>query len=67
MLRDNKGNLSETKIMTFIGFFAFLAITVYVLYSIPDKFNYELFALLSGGGAVGTRIIDKYLNIKGSK
>jgi hypothetical protein len=42
-------------------------VSVYCLYAAPDKFDYNLFSILAGGGAVGTRVIDKYLNIKASK
>ena len=64
MFKDKEGNLSTTKIMSFVGFFAFLATSVYVLYACPEKFNYELYAILTGGGSVGTRVLDKWLNIK---
>ena len=67
MFRDNLGNISTTKIMSFVGFFAFLATTVYVLYACPEKFNYDLYAILTGGGAVGSRVIDKWLNIKANQ
>ena len=67
MFRDNLGNISTTKIMSFVGFLAFLATTVYVLYACPEKFNYDLYAILTGGGAVGSRVIDKWLNIKANQ
>lgn len=67
MFKDKDGNLSTTKIMAFTGFFAFLITTIYVLYACPEKFNYELFAILSGGGAVGTRVVDKWLNIRANQ
>ena len=64
MFKDNSGNLSSTKIMSFIGFLAFLITSGFVIWLMPDKFNYELYAILTGGGAVGARVIDKWLNIK---
>lgn len=64
MFKDNQGNISSTKIMSFIGFLAFLITSGFVLWLLPDKFNYELYAILTGGGAVGSRVIDKWLNIK---
>ncbi len=63
MFKDKDGHFSSTKVMSFCGFFAFLVISAYCLYAVPDKFSYQLFAILSGGGAVGTRVVDKYLNI----
>lgn len=64
MFKDKEGNLSTTKIMSFVGFFAFLITSCFVLWLHPEKFNFELYAVLTGCGAVGSRIIDKYLNIK---
>ena len=67
MFKDNENNLSITKIMSFIGFLAFLITSGFVIWLMPDKFNYELYAILTGGGAVGTRILDKYMNISNNK
>jgi hypothetical protein len=67
MFRDKDGHVSSTKIMSFCGFFAFLITTIYVLYACPEKFNYDLYAILTGGGAVGSRVIDKWLNIKANQ
>jgi hypothetical protein len=53
--------------MSFCGFFAFLMVSVYCLYAAPDKFDYNLFSILAGGGAVGSRVIDKWLNIKANQ
>ena len=64
MFRDKDGHLSSTKVMSFIGFFAFLITSGFVIWLLPEKFNYELYAILTGGGAVGSRILDKWLNIK---
>lgn len=67
MFKGKDGNLSTTKIISFIGFFAFLAVSVYCLYAAPAKFDYVLFSIISGGGSVSARVLDKYLNIKGGK
>lgn len=61
------GYLSTSKILSFVGYIFFLIITCFVIYQSPEKFNYELFAILSGGGAVGSRVIDKWLNIKANQ
>lgn len=63
MFKDKEGNLSTTKIMSFVGFFAFLITSALVIWLMPEKFNFELYAVLTGGGAVGSRILDKWLNI----
>lgn len=67
MFSDENGKLSSTKIYTFFGYFTFLAVSIYVLYSAPDKFDYMTFAILSGGLAVPSRILDKVLNIYSGK
>ena len=64
MFKDKDGHLSSTKVMSFIGFFAFLITSGFVIWLLPEKFNYELYAILTGGGAVGSRILDKWLNIR---
>lgn len=67
MLRDKDGHLSSTKLMSFVGFMAFIITSIYVLYACPDKFNYEFYAIITGGGAVSGRILDKWLNILSQK
>lgn len=67
MFKDKDGHVSSTKVMSFCGFFAFLIVSVYCLYAAPDKFDYNLFSILAGGGAVGSRVIDKWLNIKANQ
>lgn len=63
MFRDNSGNLSSTKILAFIGYIAFIAVSITLLFQAPDKFDYRLFAILSAGSASGVRLVDKYLNV----
>ena len=67
MFKDQNNRVSSTKVMSFCGFFAFLIVSVYCLYAAPDKFDYNLFSILAGGGAVGTRILDKLMNIYSNK
>lgn len=64
MFKDKDGHTSSTKVMSFVGFFAFLITSCFVLWLHPEKFNFELYAVLTGGGAVGSRILDKWLNIR---
>lgn len=61
------GYLSTSKVLSFIGFIFFIIVSFIVLFKTPERFNYELFAVLSGGGAVGSRVIDKWLNIRSSE
>lgn len=67
MFKDKEGNISITKLMSFIGFLAFLVTSTFVIWLMPEKFNYELYAILTCGGAVGSRVVDKWLNIKANK
>ena len=67
MFKGPDGYFSSSKIMSFCGFFAFIIISCIVLYTDPSKFNYEVFAGLSAGGAAGLRVFDKYTNILSAK
>lgn len=57
------GKLSTTKITSFFGFFLYIAVSVYVLTVIPEKFDFAMFSIVCGGGSVSTKILDKYLNV----
>ncbi len=64
MFIGKDGILSSTKILSLSGYLAFLVVSALVLYTVPEKFNYELFAILTAGSGTGLRIFDKYLNLK---
>ncbi|NMA21683.1 MAG: hypothetical protein GX927_14010 [Lentisphaerae bacterium] len=42
------GIMSATKILSFTGFICFLLVSFVILWKAPEKFNYELFAILAG-------------------
>lgn len=63
MFKDNRGNLSSTKILAFIGYLAFIVVSIAILFLAPDKFDYRIFAILSAGSASSVRLVDKYLNV----
>ena len=67
MFKGSDGYFSSSKIMSFFGFFAFIIVSCILLYTAPDKFNYEIFACLSAGGATGLRVFDKYTNVLNAK
>lgn len=67
MFMGNDGYFSSTKIISFAGFLAFLIVSGVVLYTSPDKFNYELFASLSAGSAASMRVLDKWINVKNNE
>jgi hypothetical protein len=64
MFLGNDGILSSTKLISFIGFALFVFISVWTAVYNPDKFNYELFAILSAASSSSLRAIDKWLNIR---
>lgn len=61
------GIMSTTKILSFTGFICFLLVSLFILWKAPEKFNYELFAILAGGGGASLRVFDKWLNVKGAE
>lgn len=67
MFHGKDGSLSTTKLLAVLSFFCFVIVTAYVLYKIPEKFNYEIFAVFTMGAATGLRGFDKYLNTKENK
>lgn len=64
MFRDNAGNISSSKILSFLGYIVFLGVSIALLFIDPSKFDYTLFAIVAGGGGISARILDKYLNVK---
>lgn len=67
MFKGSDGCFSSSKIMSFCGFFTFIIVSCVLIYIDPSKFNYEIFALMSAGGAAGLRAMDKYTNMLGVK
>ena len=47
MFLGNDGILSSTKLLSFLGYGLFRVHFVWTCINNPDKFNYELFAILS--------------------
>jgi hypothetical protein len=64
MFVGNDGILSSTKLMSFIGYSLFVFISVWTAVYNPDKFNYELFAILSAASSSTMRVVDKWLNVR---
>jgi hypothetical protein len=59
------GLLSHNKVYAFFGFFAFLTVSVYLVYKDPVTFasqHYTLFATLAVAAASSIRISDKITN-----
>ena len=65
MFLGNDGIVSTTKLFSIVGYIAFLIVSGLLLYQAPEKFDYNLFAILTAGSGTGLRIFDKYLNLKG--
>lgn len=64
MFMGSDGIMSSTKIFAFLGYISFLVVSAYVVYAIPEKFNFEIFALMTAGTSTSLRAVDKYLNIR---
>jgi hypothetical protein len=64
MFIGNDGILSSTKLMSFVGYSLFVFISVWTAVNNPEKFNYELFAILSAASSSTMRVVDKWLNVR---
>jgi hypothetical protein len=64
MFVGNDGILSSTKLMSFVGYALFVFISVWTAINNPEKFNYELFAILSAASSSTMRVVDKWLNVR---
>jgi len=64
MFMGNDGVLSSSKLFAFIGYALFLGVSVWIAVNNPEKFNYEIFAILTAASSSTMRIFDKWLNVK---
>lgn len=64
MFLGNDGIVSSTKLMSFIGYGLFIFISIWTAIYNPEKFNYELFAILSAASSSSMRVVDKWLNVR---
>ena len=64
MFLGNDGILSSTKLLAFVGYSLFVFISVWTAVNNPEKFNYELFAILSAASSSTMRVVDKWLNVR---
>lgn len=58
------GVYSLTRILSVIGFVAFLVGSCYLIYKGQTWGNYETFATMTGGGSAATQIANKLINSK---
>ena len=58
------GYVSSSKLMSLTGYGLFVFISIWTAVYNPDKFNYELFAILSAASSSSIRAIDKWLNVR---
>lgn len=63
MLKEG-GVYSLTRILSVIGFVAFLIGSCYLIYKGQTWGNYETFATMTGGGSAATQIANKLINSK---
>ena len=64
MFLGNDGILSSTKLLAFVGYSLFVFISGWTAVNNPEKFNYELFAILSATSSSTMRVVDKWLNVR---
>lgn len=64
MFLGNDGIVSSTKLMAFIGYALFVFLSVWTAVNNPEKFNYELFAILSAASSSSMRLFDKWVNVR---
>lgn len=64
MFLGNDGILSSTKLFAFVGYALFLGVSVWVAIYNPEKFNYEIFAILTAASSSTMRVLDKWLNVR---
>ena len=58
------GYVSSSKLMAFVGYGLFVFISIWTAIHNPEKFNYELFAILSAASSSTMRVVDKWLNVR---
>lgn len=58
------GYVSSSKLMAFVGYGLFVFISIWTAINNPEKFNYELFAILSAASSSTMRVVDKWLNVR---
>lgn len=64
MLFYENGELSLTRLITGIGFLAFLAVTFCLVWQHTAWQNYDTFACLTGGGSAANQLVNKFINSK---
>lgn len=64
MFLGNDGIVSSSKLMAFFGYGLFIFISIWTCVNNPDRFNYELFAILSAASSSTMRVVDKWLNVR---
>ncbi len=61
MFKGNDGKTSLTKILSCVGFFAFVIVSIAILFVAPEKFDYSLFSIIAGGGGISSQVAGKFL------
>lgn len=64
MFLGKDGYVSSTKLFAFAGYSTFLVLSAVIAINSPEKFNYELFALIAAASSTSMRIADKWLNVQ---
>lgn len=56
------GSLSLTRVLSFLYFLLFAAVSAYLVLMQQDWSSYDVFAALAGGGGVAGQVGNKYIN-----
>ena len=67
MFVGSDGYVSSTKLFAFAGYSLFLFISVWIAINSPEKFNYDLFAIISASSSTAMRVVDKWLNVQSAQ
>lgn len=67
MFKSNDGQYSLTKLLSFIGFISFVIVSIAIIFIMPEKFSYEIFAVIAGAGGISSQVAGKYIANKGGK
>lgn len=58
------GKFSFTRCMPFAGYILFALVSIYLVYNRITWGHYETFAVITGGGSLGTQLANKAINSK---
>lgn len=67
MFKSADGQYSLTKLLSFLGFTTFIIVSIAIIFIMPEKFSYEIFAVIAGAGGISSQVAGKFIANKGSR